>query len=97
MVNAAGYLNHFDWGCPCTWRSGESANTANRNRSWPEVSVDEVGVSRRETGPTDGCLPFLTKRQMLCDKARARIFGNLHLFTLCEHTLQRDFSLWTAR
>jgi hypothetical protein len=40
------------------------------------------------------CLPFLTKRQKLCDKGRARIFENLHLFTfLRAHPAERFFAL----
>ena len=43
---------------------------------------------------TDGCLPFLTKRQKLCNKARARIFENLHLFAfLRAHPAERFFAL----
>src|ERR1019366_8788231 len=63
-------------------------------RRCPEVGFWEVGVSRRQNNLTDGCLPFLTKRQKLRHNAWARIFENLHLFTfLRAHPAERFFAL----
>jgi hypothetical protein len=63
-------------------------------RRCPEVGLQEVGVFRRQNNLTDGCLPSLTKRQKLCNKARARIFENLHLFAfLRAHAAERFSAL----